>query len=166
LSRNFWRAGESGEAQFDGMEMNQEAIKALIPHREPFLFIDSVVEVDDEHLVAKRTVSGDEPQFEGHYPGNPIMPGVLLCETIFQAAAVYIAKRFDMAAVGDDAATPVLARIQDARFKQMVKPGDEIEITVTYKEALGQFHFMKGAIRKAGKVVTTVEFALAMVRES
>lgn len=145
--------------------MNQEAIKALIPHRDPFLFIDSIVEVDDEHLVALRTISGDEPQFQGHYPGNPIMPGVLLCEAVFQAAAVYMAKKLKMAASDTSILTPVLARIQDARFKQMVKPGDEIEITVTYKEPMGRFHFMKGAIRKAGKVAATVEFALAMVEE-
>lgn len=143
--------------------MNQEEIKALIPHRDPFLFIDSIVEADDEHLVATRTISGDEPQFQGHYPGNPIMPGVLLCEAIFQAAAVYMAKKLGVAASDTSMLTPVLARIQDARFKQMVKPGDEIVITVTYKEPMGRFHFMKGAIKKDGKPTASVEFALAMI---
>lgn len=147
------------------MQIDLDGIKALIPHREPFLFIDRVTAVSAEGLVAERLVRGDEPQFTGHYPDNPIMPGVLLCEATFQAAAVYLAQREGLAATGEGAATPVLARIQDARFKQMVKPGDTIEITVTYVEAVSSFHFLKGVIRKAGKVAATVSFALAMVQE-
>lgn len=141
-----------------------EGIRSLIPHRPPFLFIDEIIEHDSNRLVAKRTIRGDEPQFEGHYPGNPIMPGVLLCEATFQAAAVLLVKRME----GEDlsAKTPILARISDARFKQMVRPGDNVEIEVSYKEQLGQFHFLKGVVRKEGKVATTLEFALAMVAES
>lgn len=146
------------------MEMELDAIKALIPHREPFLFLDSISEIDDDHVVALRTIKGDEPQFQGHYPGNPIMPGVLLCEATFQAAAVFLTHRKGVDALGPT--TPVLARIQDARFKKMVKPGDQIEITVKYNETIGQFHFLEGVIRKDGKVATTIKFALAMVKEA
>jgi len=146
------------------MLIDLEGIKALIPHREPFLFIDSVVSLDEKQIVARRTVRGDEPQFQGHYPGNPIMPGVLLCEATFQTAAVYLAKMQSVPATELESYTPILARIQEARFKQMVKPGDVLEITVDFKETVGQFFFLKGVIRKEGKVASSVEFALAMVK--
>ncbi len=145
------------------MVLDLDGIKALIPHREPFLFIDAILDLSDEQVTAQRTIRGDEPQFAGHYPGNPIMPGVLLCEACFQSAAVLLARRLDVSASGESAATPVLARIGDARFKQMVKPGDVIEIVVTYKEAISRFHFLKGVIRKEGKVAATLEFGLAMI---
>jgi len=144
--------------------MDIEGIKRIIPHREPFLFLDEVVDVNDERLIAKRTIRADEPQFEGHYPGNPIMPGVLLCEATFQAAGIFLNHKFADEKMAE--ATPILVRITDARFKQMVKPGDTVEIEVSYKEAVSRFHFLKGIVRKAGKVAMTVEFAIAMIHES
>jgi 3-hydroxyacyl-[acyl-carrier-protein] dehydratase len=146
--------------------IDQEGIKALIPHRPPFLLVDEVLSYDENQLTARRSVRADEPYFEGHYPGNPIMPGVLISEAIFQAASVYMAKRLEREGTDFTKATPVLARIIDARFKQMVKPGDVLDLEVTYKEALSRFHFMRGAAKRGGKVVATVEFALAMVTES
>lgn len=146
--------------------LDQEGIKALIPHRPPFLLVDEVLSWDENSLVARRHVRADEPYFEGHYPGNPIMPGVLISEAIFQAASVYMAQRLQREGGELAKATPVLARIIDARFKQMVKPGDVLDLEVSYKEALSRFHFMRGAAKRDGKVVATVEFALAMVSES
>jgi 3-hydroxyacyl-[acyl-carrier-protein] dehydratase len=148
------------------MEIDLEGIKALIPHREPFLFIDRVTVLEETRIVAERLIREDEPHFAGHYPGNPIMPGVLLCEATFQTAAVYLASCRSVPATDLDHYTPILARIQEARFKQMVKPGDLLEITVEFKESVGQFHFLRGVIRKGGKVATTLEFALAMVKEA
>jgi 3-hydroxyacyl-[acyl-carrier-protein] dehydratase len=105
----------------------------------------------------------EEPQFEGHYPGNPIMPGVLLCEACFQAGAVYLAKQIEKEGRSLADVTPVLSRISDARFKQMVKPGDEVVIEVTMKEQVSKFFFMKGKVLKNGKPALTIEFALAML---
>lgn len=143
-----------------------EGIKALIPHRPPFLLIDEVVSYDRDHLIARRQVRADEPYFEGHYPGNPIMPGVLISEAIFQAASVFMAKRLEGEADDFSQATPVLARIIDARFKQMVKPGDTLDLEVSFKESISRFHFLRGSAKRDGKVVATVEFALAMVPQS
>ena len=142
-----------------------DEILRSIPHRPPFLFIDEIVEVREDGATCKRTIRMEEPQFEGHYPWNPIMPGVLLCEACFQTGAIYLAKQIEKDGRSLNEVTPVLSRITDARFKQMVKPGDEITIEVTMKEAVSRFFFMKGKVLKGGKPAMTVEFALAMVEE-
>ena len=105
----------------------------------------------------------EEPQFEGHYPGNPIMPGVLLCEACFQTGAIFLAKQIEKDGKSLSDVTPVLSRITGARFKQMVKPGDEITIEVTMKETISRFFFMSAKVLKDGKPAMTIGFALAMV---
>lgn len=138
-------------------------ILKTIPHRPPFLFIDKIIEVTDDGTVAERTMRAEEPHFAGHYPGNPLMPGVLLCEAVFQTAAVYMMKRFSSEVGTEGAKTPVLARIQEAKFKQMVRPGDTVRIETTFKETLGKFHFMRGRVLLNGKAAMTVGFALALL---
>lgn len=145
--------------------MNDD-IYRTIPHRPPFLFVDEIVEVRDDGATTRRTVRADEYFFEGHYPGNPIMPGVLLCEAVFQSGAIYLVKKLETSGESAENKTPILSRITDARFKNMVKPGDEVQIEVTHKETMKQFHFMRGVIRKEGKTVLTIEFALALIDEN
>ena len=143
------------------MFMNE--IYRSIPHRPPFLFVDEIVEVREDGATCKRIIRMEEPQFAGHYPGNPIMPGVLLCEACFQTGAIYLAKQIEQEGRSLKDVTPVLSRIKDARFKQMVKPGDELLIEVTMKEKLGKFFFLQGKVLKQGKPALTIEFALAML---
>ena len=143
--------------------MSEAAILATIPHRPPFLFIDAIIEESESAVTARRLVREDEPQFEGHYPGNPIMPGVLLCEAVFQAGAYLLVQRLQREGGSAEGLTPVLSRIQEARFKQMVKPGDTVEITAEWKETVTRFHFLKGVIRKDGRTCVTLEFTLALV---
>ena len=140
-----------------------EGIHRLIPHRPPFLFVDEIVEITDLGATTRLNVRPDSPFFEGHYPGNPIMPGVLLCEAVFQTGAIYLAEKLGAAALDATKVNPVLSRIRDARFKRMILPGDEVEIQVTEKEQIGKFHNMGGEIRKEGKTAVTVAFALAMI---
>jgi len=140
-----------------------EEIYRRIPHRKPFLFIDEIVEISEDGAVARLTISPELPFFEGHYPGNPIMPGVLLCESVFQTGAIYLAEKLGSDALNVDKVTPVLSRIRDARFKRMVLPGDTIEVTVKEKDQIGKFYNLTGEIRKEGKTAVTVSFALAMV---
>jgi 3-hydroxyacyl-[acyl-carrier-protein] dehydratase len=140
-----------------------EEVYRTIPHRPPFLFVDEILEVLDSSARARRQVRPEEFFFQGHYPGNPIMPGVLLCEAVFQTGAVLLAKTV----VGDKTGlTPVLTRIKDARFKNIVRPGDELLISVKLTETLGQFHFLRGAIEAGGKKILTIDFGLAMVDEN
>ncbi|MGJ8640632.1 MAG: 3-hydroxyacyl-ACP dehydratase FabZ family protein [Opitutaceae bacterium] len=140
-----------------------DEILKTIPHRPPFLFIDEIVELREDGVTCKRTIRADEPQFEGHYPGNPIMPGVLLCESCFQAGAIYLGKQIEKEGRSLNDVTPVLSRITDAKFKQMVKPGDEITIEVKMGETISRFYFMSAKVLKGGKAAMTIGFALAMV---
>jgi 3-hydroxyacyl-[acyl-carrier-protein] dehydratase len=138
-------------------------ILATIPHRPPFLFIDEINEVRADGAVCTRTFRADESFYAGHYPGNPITPGVLLCESVFQTGAIYLARK--MQAEGGLVAgkTPVLCRIEEAKFKGIVKPGDKVVIEVKHIETVQQFHFMTGTVRRDGKAVLTIRFTLALV---
>jgi 3-hydroxyacyl-[acyl-carrier-protein] dehydratase len=140
-----------------------QEIYQKIPHRPPFLFVDEVVSINENGIEARRQVRPDEPHFEGHYPGNPIMPGVLLCESIFQTAAIYMAHR---EADGESDRTPILARILEAKFKRMVRPGDLLSLFASYSEGKGGFHFMTGKATVEGKLAVSVSFALALVSEN
>lgn len=139
-------------------------IYRTIPHRPPFLFIDEVVEVTERGAKARRHIRADEAHFAGHYPGNPIMPGVLLCEAVFQTAAVFLSRQF-VSEQEKETVTPVLSRIVDARFKRMVKPGDTLDIEVELQDVKAGFHFMRGKITRGGQTVLTLECALVMLRE-
>jgi 3-hydroxyacyl-[acyl-carrier-protein] dehydratase len=143
-----------------------EDIHRRIPHRPPFLFIDNILEITDTGAKASLTVREDFSFFEGHYPGNPIMPGVLLCESVFQTGAIFLADFLKDQTLTDDKVTPVLSRIRDARFKRMVLPGDQIEISVSIKDQMGQFYNLTGEIKNKNKTALTISFALALVKDS
>ena len=142
-----------------------EEIYRRIPHRPPFLFIDQILEITNEGASAKLSVKPDFSFFTGHYPGNPIMPGVLLCESVFQTGAIFLSDYLKNQSLTDDKVTPVLSRIRDARFKRMVLPNDEVEINVALKDQLGQFYNLNGEIKNKGKNALTISFALALVKE-
>ena len=145
--------------------MATDEILQAIPHRPPFLFVDEVVEQDENSLTAKRHVSESEAFFEGHYPGNPIMPGVLISEAVFQAGAIFLTRLLAEEIEADPDMVPVLTKITDARFKSIVRPGDDLFITVTLKEKMGRFIFMNGAVKNGqGKRVMTVTFSVALAK--
>ena len=146
--------------------LTMEEIHRRIPHRPPFLFIDKIIEINDDSAKASLFVKPDFPFFKGHYPGNPIMPGVLLCESVFQTGAIFLADYLSNQSLTDENVTPVLSRIRDARFKRMVLPGDDIEISVFLKEQMGQFYNLTGEIKNKGKTALTISFALALVKDS
>lgn len=142
-----------------------EEIHRRIPHRPPFLFIDEILNISDAGAQASLTVKPEFPFFEGHYPGNPIMPGVLLCESVFQTGAVFLADLLDEESLTDESVTPVLSRIRDARFKRMVLPGDKIEISVSLTDRMGKFFNLTGEISNKDKVCLTIAFALALIKD-
>lgn len=135
-----------------------EDILKAIPHRPPFLFVDSIVELTSARIRTTRRVREDEDFFKGHYPGNPIMPGVLICEAIFQSGAILLSRT--AADIGEG--VPVLTRIGNAKFRNMVKPGDTMEIEAEITERLSNVYFLKGKASVAGKTAVTVEFAVTI----
>lgn len=147
--------------------MPTEEVLQAIPHRPPFLFIDEIVERSDNSLTAKRFVPATEAFFQGHYPGNPIMPGVLISEAVFQAGAIFLTGLLaeDLAAEPD--LVPVLTKISGARFKSIVRPGDTLYVTVNYKEKLGRFIFMDGSVKtEDGRMIMTISFSVALAKAS
>ena len=132
------------------------AITELIPQRPPFLFVDKIINRTEKTITTTLKLTGDEDFFKGHFPGNPIMPGVLLQEALFQSGAALMA---GMSGGG----LGVVTRVQNAKFKNMVKPGDELEMEVTLNESISNAHYMKGTTKVAGKVVLVIEFAVASV---
>lgn len=137
-------------------------VTELIPHRPPFLFIDEIVSEAADSLVAKRTWRAEEDFYRGHYPGAPITPGVLLCETVFQAAACFLALKARAAGASQAAGMPLIAKIGDARFRNPVYPGDTVLIEVKRKESLGGFTMMSGSMKKAdGTRIMNVDFSVA-----
>ena len=145
--------------------MTEEVLQA-IPHRPPFLFIDKVLETRDDGIVCSRTFRSDEKFYEGHYPNAPLTPGVLLYESVFQAAAIYLVKKAQSSGNADFAnRTPVLCRIENAKFKGMVFPGDEIIIDVKDGETLAGFYYLSGNVKSKGKTVLQIKFALAMLEK-
>jgi 3-hydroxyacyl-[acyl-carrier-protein] dehydratase len=143
--------------------MSLDTVKSKIPHREPFLFLDEVISIDTQHAVGQRLIRAEEPQFQGHYPHNPIMPGVLLCEGLFQLGAYFLVHKLEQEfqTLGDK--TPVLARIKEAKFKKIVRPGDTLLMRVELEETLGNFFFLKGSIKVKDSLVMSVSFSLSYV---
>jgi len=135
-------------------------IEKRIPHRPPFLWLDRVVELTDQRVRAEKFIDPALDVFRGHYPDYPLLPGVLLCEAIFQAGALLIAE--SSAGEGTVTGVPVLARIQGAKFKREVRPGDTLVIEAGIREKLGPAWFLKGTVRVRGKVAVQVEFSCAV----
>ena len=137
--------------------MSLEEIKAAIPHREPFLLIDEIVERGEARIVCRKRFTGDEFWYRGHYPHFPITPGVLLCEAAMQAGAVLLSAALknssDPFFTG---AVPVATRANNVQFKKMVLPGDTIEIEVDLVERVASAFFMKARVTSGGKVASCV----------
>ncbi len=140
-------------------------VAGAIPHRDPFLFIDSVNELTPDAIRATTTLRPDHPLwklvYSGHYPGNPITPGVLLVEVMLQAAAVLAAERLRGES---DGGAPVVTRLRDVKFKNIVPPGAELDIRVNLTERLANAFYMKGSIAAGGKTAVQADFAVAIIR--
>jgi len=106
--------------------MAEELIFKSLPHKYPFLFIDKIVEIGEDYIIAQKNVSINEWFFEGHFPGNPVFPGVILIESVAQAAGVLFLSSFQE----KENYLTLLLGVENFKFKKMVKPGDVLIIKV------------------------------------
>jgi 3-hydroxyacyl-[acyl-carrier-protein] dehydratase len=136
--------------------MNKDAIMSILPHRGNMLLIDEVI-LEDGKAHGKYTVRGDEWFLDGHFPGNPVVPGVILCEILAQSTCVLLEGDIEAGA------TPYFTGITSARFKAPVKPGDIIETECFIQKSKPPFYFASGELRVEGKLCLKAEFSFAII---
>lgn len=138
--------------------MNKEDIMKILPHREPMLLLDEV-ENKDGNAVGRYTVRGDEFFLKGHFPNNPIVPGVILCEILAQSACVL------MQDVMDEGKLPVYTGLNNVKFRSPVRPGDTVETRCHIKRAKHPFYFAEGTVTVDGRLCASAEFSFAITGE-
>ena len=133
-------------------------IAALLPHRFPFQFIDRVLEFEDGvRIVALKNVSINEPFFRGHFPEQPLMPGVLICEALAQAGALLVHRSTDGVGLGR---VCVLAGLDRTRFRRPVLPGDQLHLEVILLKRHRPLWKMRGTARVDGHVAAEADLSL------
>ena len=138
--------------------LNTQQIMEILPHRNPFLLIDTIEElVPGEKAVAKKNVTMNEPYFMGHFPGNPVMPGVLIIEALAQTGAVAILCQDEW-----KGKTAYFAGINNAKFKQQVVPGDTLELTTEIIKVKGPIGVGKAVAKVNGKTACMAELTFAI----
>lgn len=135
-------------------------IQELLPHRYPFLLVDRVLELDVEakRILAQKNVSVNEPFFQGHFPGRPIMPGVLIIEALAQAGGV-----MTQLTLGRDAQSKLfyMVKVENARFNKQVVPGDVLMLDVQMKRLIRNMGWYYGEAKVNGEVVASAEVMCA-----
>ncbi len=135
--------------------MNREEIMGILPHRDHMLLLDDAEELDGT-AVGHYTVRGDEFFLKGHFPGNPIVPGVILCEILAQSACVLM-----RGAMGEGQ-LPVYTGLNNVKFRSPVRPGDTVEARCRIRRAKHPFYFAEGTVAVDGRTCVSAEFSFAM----
>ena len=136
--------------------MTKEEIMQILPHRDDMLLLDEV-SMDGSDAVGHYRVRGDEFFLRGHFPGNPIVPGVILCEILAQSACVLMK---DAMAEGK---LPVYTGLNNVKFRSPVRPGDTIETRCRIKRAKHPFYFAEGTVSVEGRLCVSAEFSFAIM---
>ena len=123
------------------------------------LLVDEVIEQSEKRILCKKTFSNDEFFLQGHFPGFPLVPGVILCECCLQSGAILLSQF-----TPSDGAVPIATRIDGAKFKRMVRPGDAILIDVSLNEVVSTAYFMTGKVTVDGKLAARLDFACSVTK--
>jgi beta-hydroxyacyl-ACP dehydratase FabZ len=149
-------SGQLGGTQ-ERIVYDANEILRTLPHRYPFILIDKVVEFeDDKRIVAIKAVSGNEPFFQGHFPGRPVMPGVLILEAMAQTGAILAHKSVDGVAKGK---TVFIVGASDVKWKKMVVPGDLLRIELVSVKKRRPLWLMSAVATVAGKTVASANLS-------
>lgn len=140
----------------DKTDISELNIESLVPHRGRMLLVDKILQNTDDLIVGEKTFSADEFFFDGHYPDNPIVPGVVLCECGVQCGAILVGSMQKLSG------TPVLTRLNDVRFKQVVRPGDTIRMEIKFVENVSTAFYLSARIKLDGKTAASFSFAVTM----
>jgi len=153
---------ELKKAVVSGSQLTIDEILRFIPHRYPFLLIDRVVSLEDERVIALKNVTYNEPFFVGHFPVEPVMPGVLIIEAIAQAGGFLLLSHIE----NREDKLVFFAGIDNARFRKPVKPGDQLEIEAVLTRRRGSIVKFRGVARVDGQVVAEAELMASIVERS
>jgi len=149
---------EKGSNPEGGIMLDIEKIKAIIPHRYPFLLIDKVVEIEEgKRAVGIKNVSANEPFFQGHFPQYAVMPGVLIVEALAQVGAVALLKMEE-----NQGRLAFFAGIDRCRFRRQVRPGDQLRLEVEIIRYRGKIGKGKGVATVDGEVACEAEIMFAL----
>ena len=144
------------------LPLDVPAIQELLPHRYPFLLVDRVVEFEaHKRVLAYKNVTCNEPFFNGHFPGHPVMPGVLVVEALAQAGGLLTQLSHQS---GTDGKLFYLVKIDGAKFSRMVVPGDRLELEVTLKRVIRNMAMYSGIARVDGEQAACAEILCAEVK--
>jgi beta-hydroxyacyl-ACP dehydratase FabZ len=142
------------------LEIDAKRLLKILPHRYPFLLVDRVLEVEPgKKIIVRKNVTHNEPYFPGHFPGNPIMPGVLQLELMAQAACVMYLLLPEF-----EGWSPRFAGLENVRFRRPVVPGDVLEVTVETIKTRGNLGWARAEVTVDGKVVSEGEMSFALVK--
>lgn len=140
--------------------MRIEDIKKLLPHRYPFLLVDRVLELGDDHIVALKNVSANEEYFNGHFPEAAVMPGVLQVEALAQAGCLL---SLEKEVTDPNSVIIVFSAIKSARFRRPVVPGDQLRLDVKLLGSRKNFLIMSGTASVEGEITCELEATAAIV---
>lgn len=138
--------------------MKRDELKKILPHREPMLLLDEA-EVVDGVAHGRIAITGDEFFVQGHFPGNPVVPGVILCEMLAQNCCVLMGDGLS----GQENVTPFYTSLDKVRFKHPVRPGDTVELTCQITRHRGPFYFASGEARVGDVLCATAEMSFALM---
>jgi 3-hydroxyacyl-[acyl-carrier-protein] dehydratase len=139
--------------------LNREEIQTILPHRDPFLWLDRVIElVPGQHAVAEKDLTGEEDVFRGHFPGMPVFPGVLQVEALAQAGAVAV-----LSLPENKGKVALFAGVDKVRFKRRVLPGDTVRFDVRLTKLRGPVGKGEGKAYVDGELACAAELTFALV---